>query len=429
MPAIGESVRGNVGDAMEYFNTYDRGYLNAINSQHNYYKIKLELMTYFENVIGDITKDVSVDAQGQININYQPITRRSCSLSMINIDDEYIPSPDNTFWYERKFKLWLGVVTKTGDIYWWAQGVFFTQSATSDGSGVVNIEAIDKGGALDGTLGMNMTGSQYIVKVGSSIDRLVKDTLMLDMGRDMITQGVYYGGSKPLDPVVPIIDLKYRDIKTQAEISIDSSNYVGEIFTTVANGYGADIYYDINGHLQVAELTNGYRSDGYKYMAHQWEYGNSSFYSQPNYQYLFEGKNVVTVYTNSSNNTNLSYTAYNNNPKSPIRVGLSGVRRIEDCEIDYLDLTEAEMQKRCKDYANYLLIQEAMKGATITFNSPIIPHLDVNRTIGITDKHNKMINETCVIQTITMPLYAGEMSISATSINWLPSNNNIEGIG
>lgn len=428
MPAIGESVRGNVGDAMEYFNTYDRGYLNAINSQHNHYKIKLELMTYFENVIGDITKDVSVDAQGQININYQPITRRSCSLSMINIDDEYVPSPDNTFWYERKFKLWLGVVDRSGDIYWWAQGVFLTQSATSDG-GTVNIEAVDKGGALDGTLGMNMVGSQYIIKVGSSIDRLVKDTLMLDMGLDRDMQNIHYGGVKPLDPATPIIDLKYRNITTQAEISIDSSSFIGDIFTNVANGYGADIYYDINGHLQVAELTNGYRADGYKYMAHQWEYGNDSFYAQPNYQYSFDGRNAVTVFTNSSNETNLSYTAYNNNPKSPLRVGLSGVRRIEDCEIDYTDISEKEMYKRCKDYANYLLIQEALKGATISFNSPIIPHLDVNRTIGITDKHNKMVNETCIIQTITMPLYAGEMSISATSVNWLPNSYNIEGIG
>lgn len=83
---------------MEYYNTYDSGYIRAINNQHNTYKIKLELLSYFESVIGNITKDVSTTAQGQLNINYQPLTRRSVSLSMINVDEQYIPSANNTFW-------------------------------------------------------------------------------------------------------------------------------------------------------------------------------------------------------------------------------------------------------------------------------------------------------------------------------------------
>ena len=162
---------------MEYFNRYTSNYINAIKKHHNVYKVRLELLGYFENVIGEITKDLSITAQGQININYQPITRRSCSLTLINVDKKYTPSPDNPFWYERKFKLWIGVVDGD-DIYWWAQGVYFTQSATSDGNSV-SIEAIDKGGALDGTLGMNAADVQYIVPSGSNISKLIKDTLML----------------------------------------------------------------------------------------------------------------------------------------------------------------------------------------------------------------------------------------------------------
>lgn len=415
---------------MEYFNTYDAGYRNAINDFNNHYKIRLELLTYFESSIGDITKDIAIDAQGQININYQPITRRSCSLSVMNVEDKYIPSPDNTFWFERKFKLWIGVVDKQGNIYWWAQGVFYTQSANYDGN-AVNIEAIDKGGALDGSLGINMMGAEQIIKVGTSIDQVIKDTLLFNMQYDSNKNNeIYYGGDKVIDPVAPIIDRKYRNVHTQAEIKLDANNNAGDILTTLANGYGADVYYDINGRLQFAELTDGYRTDGYKYMAHQWEFNKTnSFFGNPNFQYAFEGKNVVTVYTNSSTLENVSYTAYNNNPASPLRVGLVGVRRMEDAEIDYIDVSEEEMLEKCKQYAKYLLIKESLRGMNVTFESPIIPHLDVNRTIGITDKANKMDNDTFVIQSITMPLYAGSMSISATNINWLPNKANIEGIG
>lgn len=408
---------------MEYFNTYTTEYLNAIDSKSNRYKIKMELLTYFETAIGDITKDVSSEADGQINVNYQQLTRRSCSLSMINVDQKYIPSPDNIFWHNRKFRLWLGVVARSGNVYWWSQGVFFTQSATSDGH-TVNVEGVDKGGALDGTLGINLVGVQHIIPTGTPIDKLIKDTLMLNLYNDMgalIEEN--NGGNFPVDPVVPIVDHRYRNIATQSELSIDTNNYIGTIFEYLANGYGADIYYDINGHFQFAELTNGQRIDGYRYMAHQWEYNlQKTFYEGANYQYNFEGKNAVKVYTNASGLENVSYTAYNTNPSSPLRVPLVGVRQLEDVEMPYVDISQSEMVNKCKNYAEYLLILESMKGMNVTFESAVIPHLDVNRTIGVTDKFQKLDNETFIIQSISIPLSAGKMSITATSINWLPNN-------
>ena len=411
---------------MEYFNRYTSNYINAIKKYHNVYKVRLELLGYFENVIGEITKDLSITAQGQININYQPITRRSCSLTLINVDKKYTPSPDNPFWYERKFKLWIGVVDGD-DIYWWAQGVYFTQSATSDGNSV-SIEAIDKGGALDGTLGMNAADVQYIVPAGSNISKLIKDTLMLNTYA--LSDKIVNPSKKPLDPVTPIIDIKYNKATTQSEISVDANSCLGDLFQSLVNGYNADVYYDINGHLQVADMTDGNRVDGYRYMACQWKYdAKDAFYGLSNFQYTFDGKNAVTVYTNASNMENISYTAYNNNPASPLRVALCGVRAMESQEIDYVDVAESDMLKKCRQYADYLLIKESMRGASVTFDSPIVPHLDVNRTISITDKKEGFDNELFVIQTITIPLAIGSMSISATSFNWLPNYYNIERMG
>ena len=100
-----------------------------------------------------------------------------------------------------------------------------------------------------------------------------------------------------------------------------------------------------------------------------------------------------------------------------------------DVEIPYVNVPQSEMQARCKAYADYLLMKEAMQGMSITFSCPIIPHLDVNRTIGITDKRFNLDHATFVVNSITMPLSAEAMTVNATQTSWLPDNTGIEGGG
>lgn len=132
---------------MEYFNVYNKRYIQILKTPPLRYKIRLELLGEYENVLGEITKDISVTAQGQINISRQSVTRRSCSLTLFDVENKYLPCPDSLIWFGRKFKLLIGAVDKSSnDIYWWSQGVYFIQSAASDGT-TVNIEAVDKDGA------------------------------------------------------------------------------------------------------------------------------------------------------------------------------------------------------------------------------------------------------------------------------------------
>lgn len=641
---------------MEYFNRNTSAYRKALeDNQVTRYLLRIELLTYHENVIGEITKDLTLDVQGQITINYKQLTRRSCNLTVSNVEQKYIPSPNNTIWYQRKFKLWIGIKDKHDDIYWWSQGVYFVSSATANAH-TVTIEGIDKGGALDGTLKTNLAEVQYIVKSGSVIADIIRDTLALNMGSNTeMSNSVAYGGASiPIDPVQPLIDLRYNSERINADLSIDSNNYIGNLLTVLADGYGADLFYDIDGRLRLTALADVFFVDGYRYMARSWDFNNLS---NPNYQYSFDGCNAVTVYTNLSADTlalanaqresregissstgvssgtvtavpnltreqldliddyieilqeiktykvdldetifgnintdqrqilewteenltrfadaivswgetaddlrgsistvfgawesfgnvniafspilqtsggavlldadtviayiqalieaagaswtteelfaldviglvingvqinnlvadvgetaertsvimhytgqygaynlarakvqeiankfsmtveelveirehmlaqNVSYTAYNVNPLSPIRVGAVGLRRMESQEIDYIDTSQSDMQSRCEQYAVMLLHKETMLGANLTFNCPVIPHLDVNTTISITDKYQDINNETFVIQTISIPLGAGQMNITATNIDWLPSDTNLQGMG
>ena len=407
---------------MEYFDTYNSGYIAAYKTTHRAYKIRLELLDYFEGVIGEITKDLSISATGQISVNRQQLTRRSINLTMINVDNKYVPSPNNPFWIERKFKVWLGVCNGE-DIYWWSYGVFITQDATSDGN-TVTVTGIDKGGALDGTLKTNMLDATYTVKHGSSLTHMIRDALLLTQEPD--DYNVLYSASlKPIDPVPPVIDIGYNTVYTQADVNIESGSYLGELFTSVADGYGADVYYNTNGHLVLSEMADAIRIEGYNYMARQWEFSaDDSMYSGSNFEYAFSGINAVTVFTNVSEigRENVSYTAYNNNPISPMRVSLVGVRRMEAQEVSYVDVTPQEMTEKCRTYAEYLLLKESLVGMNVTFNAPILPHLDVGKTIGITDSKYGIESDTFVVQSITVPLSAGEMTITASNVTWLPND-------
>lgn len=397
--------------------------MKSLGRDNNNYKIKLEVLGFYENVLGEIVKDIPTTAQGQININYQQLVRRSCSLSLINIDNKYRPDQNAWFWIDRKFKLWLGMeLATTGDTYWFSQGVFYANGVNCDGH-TVNINGIDKGGRLDGTLKTNMLDGNYVVEKGSSIATLIKRTLLLN-------DGVY-----PIDTTMPIIDMQFNKINVEADISINDGEYIGALFTAIGDSYGSDIYYDTDGRLNLVHSVENNSPDAYLYLDSKYHFTDANAnYSASSLQYNYDVVNAVTVYTNISAQDengndieNVSYTAYNTNPLSPLNIKAIGIRRMEAVEIKYINnLTPNEMTQRCKEYANYLLKKKAMLQLSVGFNSIIIPHLDVNNVVTITDSLKGLNAERCVVHSITIPLSAGEMNIQAVNITSLPKDTNIE---
>lgn len=595
---------------MEYHNTYTKDYLIALQEKKCVYKIKIELLSESETVIGEIDKDLE-NVGGQININYERIIRRSCSLSLTNIDGKYMPDKNSDFWYKRKFKLWIGLVVKN-DIYWWSQGVFYTKSANVE-NGTVLIEAVDKGAALDGTLKLNMADAQYFIKQGSSLTNLIKDTLSLNMGaKDFVVRGkMNMANTSVIDPISPYIHTIYNSEVVQSDISIDTDAYIGDVFLQLCDLYNAEAYYDTNGHFCFEPCIN---NSGYTYSPLQWEFTDlSSTYEDVNYSFSFEeGENTICVYTNTSNIgvRNVSWTTYNTNPLSPINISV-GIRRAPHQEIEYynmqdntadinvarqeLEIIQSEINdkgidvnktvygnidtnlrqklvwteqnlnkfanaieswgytadelagsistvmgassefdgieiafspilqtengaflleegivseyiwglidnagdgwtaeellaldaeglifddiliknliadigdgailtgeamhyvgkngalalaqkklsrlenmneeqqiKDCRSAANYYLRRYSLLGVQLAFNCPIIPHMDVNKTIDISDSINNIANGVFVVQSITMPLNSNKMNISCTNINWLPNDAIYDGVG
>lgn len=400
---------------MEYFNQIESEYLYCLKTGKCVYKIKLEILTFYETVIGEIIRDIPVSAQGQININYQQLIRRSCNISLANVDHKYIPNQNKWFWLDRKFKLWIGVQT-TDNTYWFSQGIFITNNASGD-SHLLTIEGVDKGCLLDGSLKTNKLDVNYVIEAGSSIKQLIHDTLLLN------------SGSKPIDPIPPLVELKFNNIKTEAEITINDGEYIGSLFSQIGDSYGADVFYDAEGRLNFVNSVENNSADAYLYMGSLFDFTDTNpCYSESVIQYNYECYNAVTVYTNISAKDengdsidNVSYTAYNTNPRSPLNINTIDIRRMDSVEVAYIDnLTQQKMKQRCKEYAEYLLKRISMQQLSIQFNSIIIPHLDVNKVVTITDTDKELNAEKFVIQSITIPLSSDKMNIQATNITVLP---------
>lgn len=421
-------------DGTEYFNQHSNAYDSALSNLNNNYRMRLEILTDEETVIGEITKDLSLTAAGQITINYEQITRRSCSLSLINVDNKYIPTKNSPFWLNRKFKLWLGLVVGK-DTYWWSQGIFYTVSANATGR-ILSIEGVDKGGALDGTLKLNMTEAQYQFKRGTALTEMIKQTLALDVGNPYGANNspIGFGDNRPIDSQPPLIGVEYYGFNTVADISIDANSYISEMFVNMAELYAADCYYNTNGNLVFEQHID---SSGYNYVPTQWSFTDlSSTFEDVNYEYSYEGENVVTVYTNTTEAgvRNVAWTAYNTNPLSPLNVA-TGIRRAPHIEIPYYhneqlsqDQQEAQQIKDCRSTANHYLLANSMLGMTLNFNAPIIPHMDVNKTIQISDQYADIEDGIYVVQSLTIPLSSDKMQISATNINWLPNDMTFSGV-
>lgn len=399
---------------MDYYNKIDNAYLAELHKPMRKMYVKMEILSHYEGAIGEITSDLS-STDGSITINKEQGCRRSCSLSIIDRSGKYIPQKDSSFWYNRKFKIFIGLQVDE-DLYWFPQGVFVTKSANSNGRRL-NVEGVDKYGFLDGTLNARMCLVEYQTSVtnskkGTNIATLIKDTLMLDLGNNI-----------PLDPVEPIIDPIFYNATLYDDIVIDEGGYLGEIFDKIAEMYGANIYYDVNGRLRMERVFNYNLPSWYRHLSPQFELSETEITETDiNYTYNYDGVNIITVTTDNTSGEIYSYTAKNENPQSPVNINAIGYKGLDGGTyyIPLGDTSEESGEEKCRQQAEYMLLQHACMSTGISYNLPIIPHLNVDNTVRVSNDYYNFDKQLFIVNSITMPLSATEMSIEATNLQWLP---------
>ena len=204
---------------MEFTNVFNDDYIKIASSPIIYPRFKVEILDDYENAIMEITQEISADSAGSVSVNYQQGVRRSCSITLIDVDGTLIPKSENgLFWINRKFKLYVGLATQRvfsdnvpllwsenqddnllygsaetdllmakqsmgteTDIYWFTQGVFYitNPSTVRDFSKqTVTINGVDKFGILTSELGYNQLTGTYVISAGTNIYNAIKDLLI-----------------------------------------------------------------------------------------------------------------------------------------------------------------------------------------------------------------------------------------------------------
>lgn len=393
----------------DFVDIYNSKYIELVKAPVIKPKFKIELLDLYENTIGEITKDISASNSGSISINYQQGVRRSCSFTLSDTFGKYRPmSNDNIFGFNTKFKIYVGLENiQTGETYWFSQGIFYTTNPTSshaNSNKTVTVNGVDKFGIFTSDTGYNQLEGTYIVPAKSKLYAVVKDILSLELGNGYI-----------IDPKEPHIDSQFIDYELPYDIKKSPGSYMGDILIELGNVLGADIYYDTNG---VLTITSGTTDITYSKQSSIWdfsdvlpEYSNGSVSLN-----TIDAINIVKVVGNQVNDSEIYIgNAENHNPLSPTAIEKIGRK------IYYEESANLPNQARADEYAKYVLNSKSIIQTAIGFSSTLIPHLDVNRVITITDDYYKYEQERFIIQSITLPLDSKTlMSISCNNIASLP---------
>mgnify|MGYP000993125978 FL=1 len=392
---------------MEYYNFSPRRYFDIVKREIVHPIFKVALLDYNENVIQEITRDISSNNNGSIDINYQQGVRRSCSITFIDPYGEYIPDVNKgVFWLNQKFKLYVGLEDlDTGDKYWFSQGVFYVNDPIINRTEkIVTINGVDKFGFFGSELNYNQLEGTYLIPEGTRVFDAIINILLLDRGNGQV-----------IDPIAPILDVTYKNNVLPYDINKSPGSYLGDILIEIANVLGANIYYNTDGQLVLSsgtlDMSYSNKSPVYEFIDVLPEYGDSSL----RYDYV-NAINSITVVGSNINGAVYQYTAENRNPMSPLRIDLIGKKTGA-----IVETSNAGSLNDVMAYAKFLLNYKSIVQMAVDFSSSFLPHLKEDEVIEITDRYYKYEKERFIIQSIKIPLNPlDKMTISASNITSLP---------
>ena len=407
---------------MEYFNYTGKEYRVAVQSATLYPVIKVELLDQFENAYAEISEEIT-DNSGSIQSTLQQGVRNTVSFSIFDPAGKFIPDANNKlFWIGKKFKLYVGLATEqkaiqlngqttgiSGDIFWFSKGVYIITdiNAQKDNSGnqTISFTGVDKYGAFTNDTGYGEMIGTFSFDVGMSISYVIKNVLKQDIGNGQM-----------LDPLEPIIDPDLQEYKLQLAFSKGPGSYIGDLLSDLATTLHADIYYDMDGHLNVKKSLN---FDEYKNVQNQWNFTERSaeyISAQVNYQLKNIANYIYVVGDNPLGGQIPIAIAENNDARSPLSVAKIGRKS------RYIEKSTIYSQQEAENYAQYILKTACLLGHQISFACTLIPSLELDNTFSLTDSYYQYDRQEFIITAITYPIGVGTMSISGCSIKELPEN-------
>lgn len=381
-------------------------YLNALKQSTVYPTSRL----YFLNEDGTPYYEITDEyiKGGSINVSYNNGVRRTASITLFNDKGQYDSLIERGVLLNQKVKILAGIYIGD-DEYLIPQGVFYINNPASSyqpSNKTIQLNLVDKWGALDGTVGGTLDGI-YQINVGNSLIEAIRTLLLLDKGN-----------GTPLDGTPPIIDTKYLNNPTlyeapytlRTEANSNYANILLGINTMLVSSCG----YDAEGILRFTDANTSY-SDFGQPLVYDFFVDSKELYSASYTYKLSDIYNEVQVLGTILEGAQIKGSARNNNPASALAIEKIGRRTLWVSDTKFYTNTQAT------EYAEYELKRRTALQRAVSFECSPIFHLKENDLITITrsDINKSYVPEIFVVNGYTLPLGGGNMSVNAVSINEL----------
>ena len=347
--------------------------------------VRIELLRQDETPLSVIPlSDLRVD--GSLSINNKNGARRSIGFTLDNVSKKYFPDIDGAIWLFRKFKLYLGLMVN-GEEYVFPSGVFVFDNPTVTSDGSVQISGLDKFSLLDDSLA-GALDSIVIINAGTTIRNALKTVMTIAN-----------------DPKDIIIDNNLASLTLPYQIIHEEGSTLGDIILEIADAYSANCYYNEEGSLVFEKDT----SDTTKGSIWTFTDGvNETNYQGGNVDWKFSDVvNSILCIGDNINGAIATGRVRNNDLLSPTSIpnlGFERVKVIHD-NIIYNNTLAVERGKYELKRATALLTSSNLSSIPIY-------HLDVDKVVEIYDGYLNFNGKRCLIDSITMPLSNGSMSLS-----------------
>ena len=388
-------------------------YLEAVKKPVLVPCLKLEWLNPDDSIAYEITTDL-YNTNGTLNVTNQSGCRRTFNLQIHNVDGRY-DIDVNKVWLGQKVKLYLGLYID-GTPYLIQQGVFYLTNPTdimNTAENCIQLNCTDKWSYLDGTLFGNLDGI-YKIPVNSDIFDAIKALLLTDRGNGV-----------PIDSTKQNISTFFNTkmtalsngelvsvLKTPFTATIDKGQTYADVLLQFNTMLAGVIYYDTVGRLNV-EPNETDLLDKDKEILYKFDQNNSDILGKSQEFKFTEVFNDILCVGATTNGYLAKGRATNNNIKSDLCV-----QRIGKKTKVYED-TNYYSDGLCQDWANYLLRNNTILQTSLSLQTIPLYHLDVNKLITITNTKYHLKEEKFLINSLSIPLGLGQMTISATSINEL----------
>lgn len=382
-------------------------YLQALKRSTVYPTSRLYFLNNDGTPYYEITDDYIIG--GSINASFNNGVRRTASISLNNEDGRYDSLIQRGILLTQKVKLYAGLHLENGEEYLISQGVFYINNPMSQyqvGAKIIQLNLVDKWGALDGTVGGTLDGI-YQINVGNSLIEATKTLLLLDRG-----------DGQSLDATPPIFDNKYLEDESIYEapytLRTEANSTYGNILLGVNTMLVSSIGYDTEGILRITDANTSFKEINQP-LAYDFFVNSRELYSASYTYKLSDIYNDVQVVGTILNGYQIKGSAQNNNPASALAIDKIGRRTLHISDTKFYTDTQAT------EYAEYELKRRTALQRAVSFECTPIFHLKENDLVTITreDIQASEVPEIFIVNGFTLPLGQGNMSVNAVSINEL----------